>query len=442
MNPASLAEKFKESTSSDEKRILAEELVELNYYDKDLIRNYAKSLLDPEIGVRDISARGLINVPNEFQELASSFVSHLVCHENIEIRNLAGDILSNFGSNAVPPLIPYLEDENPDVRKFAIDIIGQVGEKKTIKTLIKLFSDEDINVSLAAIEAIGNIAYRNDDDSENFKELIEILTDFYDEEELKPQIINTLGKINRIDSINFLLNRLTIENDLFARITIIDSLALNAEDIETANNLLNLISEVPQDVQPIILKTVFAISNRTNSYIELPKHLRSVAYNSIMDEDKEISDAGLIALGRSYNIDDIPFLIKKVFENDAEEQVYIISNLITYSDNEVLTFFYKSFFDSLKDVRSFSVVDFISQLLALDIDIEEQKEAIIISSVLECIFNKNIGDQVEILEIMYNFDENQTSMILQEIYLGTDADTQKSIEEAVKQTNYSLIQKP
>ncbi|MCU0695427.1 MAG: HEAT repeat domain-containing protein [Myxococcaceae bacterium] len=70
-------------------------------------------------------------------------------------RNAAATALSHLGGVAVAPLVRLLRDVDPDQRKFAADILGELGLEAASPALIDALTDDDPNVRVAAAEALG-----------------------------------------------------------------------------------------------------------------------------------------------------------------------------------------------------------------------------------------------------------------------------------------------
>ena len=112
------------ATDASVRRRTAEELIGLNLSDREVIVAFAKGLTDADKGVRDICALALERANNVPIPIRAEAVAPLITKEDIEVRNLAGDVLLKFGAAAVDALYPYLSDPKEDNRKFACDIIG------------------------------------------------------------------------------------------------------------------------------------------------------------------------------------------------------------------------------------------------------------------------------------------------------------------------------
>ncbi|WP_318258722.1 HEAT repeat domain-containing protein [Geobacter anodireducens] len=72
--------------------------------------------------------------------------------DNAGLRNSAVEVLEGLAGRAVPALLAHLKDDDRDVRKFVVDILGTIGDRSSIPALIDALDDPDPNVSAAAAE--------------------------------------------------------------------------------------------------------------------------------------------------------------------------------------------------------------------------------------------------------------------------------------------------
>ena len=70
-------------------------------------------------------------------------------------RNTCMEALIRVGSQAVPFISSLLEDEDPDVRKFGVDILGNIDDLRTFEPLLRALEDAEENVAAAAAEYLG-----------------------------------------------------------------------------------------------------------------------------------------------------------------------------------------------------------------------------------------------------------------------------------------------
>lgn len=94
----------------------------------------------------------------ELDEAAvEGLVGLLASPDNAGLRNSAVEALERLGSAAVPALLRHIDVEDRDVRKFIIDILGNIADRSCITALVGALRDHDANVSAAAAENLGKI---------------------------------------------------------------------------------------------------------------------------------------------------------------------------------------------------------------------------------------------------------------------------------------------
>jgi HEAT repeat protein len=82
-------------------------------------------------------------------------------HENADVRNAAMEVYRELGPRAFPSLTCLLKDADPEVRLFAVNILSEIAEKKSLPLLFFAIRDKDVNVRAAAAEAMGRIGDRS-----------------------------------------------------------------------------------------------------------------------------------------------------------------------------------------------------------------------------------------------------------------------------------------
>ena len=98
------------------------------------------------------------------------------------------EVLVSLGQAAVPVLHEALHDEDPAVRGYVIEILGEIGDKSSADALHLALQDKNANIRLQAAAALGSLAHP---DSAVF--LADILGD--PELKVRIQVIRSLGKI-------------------------------------------------------------------------------------------------------------------------------------------------------------------------------------------------------------------------------------------------------
>lgn len=120
--------------------------------------------------------------------IIEEIVELLASHDNAGLRNSAVEALQRLGRLAVPVLCGHGEDLDHDVRKFVLDILGNIGDAAAVPVMVKALGDPDPNVSAAAAENLGKIG-----DTGAVPHLVEALgkTDIW----LRFTILDALGRI-------------------------------------------------------------------------------------------------------------------------------------------------------------------------------------------------------------------------------------------------------
>jgi len=91
------------------------------------------------------------------RELIGEVVELLHAEENVGLRNAAVEILVRLGRDAVPLLLDRISCPDHDVRKFIVDILGEIDDPQAVPALLNALQDEDNNVVAAAAENLGKL---------------------------------------------------------------------------------------------------------------------------------------------------------------------------------------------------------------------------------------------------------------------------------------------
>jgi HEAT repeat protein len=75
--------------------------------------------------------------------------------DNAGLRNSAAEAVIRLGSASASPLIKMVQDQDADVRKFVIDVMGAIGDPVFVPVLLQALKDSDVNVASAAAEQLG-----------------------------------------------------------------------------------------------------------------------------------------------------------------------------------------------------------------------------------------------------------------------------------------------
>lgn len=385
---------LKSSGDPSVRRDAAESIALVEDFGAEEIEALAAGLLDSDKGINDICFRALASVGSDLQALAAGYLAPFMEHRNIEKRNLAGDLLMGYGPDAVKPLLPYLREGDMDVRKFACDIIGNIGTADHLQFLYELANDDDINVVSSSFEAMGNI--RSD------VALSHLFNHYEKNEDLKPVIIDAIGKIGGERAQRFLIDKMIDEEDIFLKIACIDALALGGEDVSICDNLMAELPNASEEIQVIILKTIFAVAFRLEHKITLPGELRYVAHKALFDDDEDIRGAGLLALGQFYIEDDVPPLVSMLSQSDNDTRQMILYNLLANSDENVNRSFFE--FYSNKALPDGSGWEFLGLLPILWDYGEETNKRITIYTLVNLILDNPGINSIETIDFLIKLD--------------------------------------
>ncbi len=91
-------------------------------------------------------------------EVVAALVTALEETVNIGLRNAAVEALVAIGPDALSATVGALPRLDADARKLAIEVLGGVADLRCTAVLSRALEDEDVNVRVAAAEALGNAA--------------------------------------------------------------------------------------------------------------------------------------------------------------------------------------------------------------------------------------------------------------------------------------------
>ncbi len=106
--------------------------------------------------VRKTAVNVIVNYP-DYKSAITILINALYDAENVGRRTSAIEALVRIGEKTVADLVEACQTYDPDVRKFVLDILGEIGSKRALPLLLKIIEDQDENVRLAAVEALGKI---------------------------------------------------------------------------------------------------------------------------------------------------------------------------------------------------------------------------------------------------------------------------------------------
>jgi HEAT repeat protein len=144
-----------QSADAEERR---EAVIDLGRSGSGAVLLLFRALGDTDWRVRKTAVEALVHIGGS--GVTAQLIKTLSRHDNAGARNGAIEALVHIGTGAVDDLLPMLDDIDADVRKFIIDILGDIRDRRAVPGLIKALQDGDENVRVAAAEALGKIRDR------------------------------------------------------------------------------------------------------------------------------------------------------------------------------------------------------------------------------------------------------------------------------------------
>jgi HEAT repeat protein len=217
-------------------------------------------------------------------------------HDNAGLRNSAVETLERLGRLAIPCLSRHVCDDDHDVRKFVIDIMGSIGDPAPVPLLISALDDADPNVSAAAAENLGKIG-----DPRGIPPLVQALgkNDIW----LSYTILEALGKIGR--PLPMAVISPLVETNLLKK-AVFDCLGA-VGDAEAIPLLMEGLKERVRNAREAAVLAIFKVSGRLNGEAQRQLHgqLRELAGSPFVDglltsfetAEKPLKEALVLLLG-------------------------------------------------------------------------------------------------------------------------------------------------
>lgn len=198
---------------------------ELSNGDERAVYPLIKALRDESTAVQEAATQSLIFLGSEDRFLINSgevityMVVPLLREEEAYLRNTALLIIKEIGHRSPELIYKLLKDKDPDIRKFALDLIADIKTGFDGERIIPLLNDPNGNVRAAAAHALGELRYM-----EAIPALVERLQD---EEWVVFYVLQALAQLQAVDAIDK-IGELLLSTD---------SLLIKSEAIETLRKL-------------------------------------------------------------------------------------------------------------------------------------------------------------------------------------------------------------
>lgn len=284
------------------------------------------ALMDQNPGVQQAAIDILVDIASP--AVVSSVIPLLRDELSAPLRNMAVEILSRTGAHDVESIARLLREENTDVRRFAADILGVIGDKRSTSPLITALKDENPNVRSSAANSLGMIG-----DRAAITPLIESLETEKDEWVIFSEI-EALGKVGDEAIIGPLTQFLEGGSEplMLASIEALKGFRVPA----VANTLVNLLDAANEEVRGEVLKILVDMLEICSDCFpergmldKLTGHLLS----ALVDGDEEVKYAAVKGVGLIRERRAVKILISILRDLDSgipedEEKVICIYNAL------------------------------------------------------------------------------------------------------------------
>lgn len=298
-------------------RLAALESISFEADDSTAARAASTLLADSDPGVREQAAHLLESLATI--EAANLTVPYIASN-NITVRNLAGEVLVKIGQPSITALASSIDDDDHDVRKFAIDVLAQLPAQELASRIAERLEDEDDNVVLAAVDALGDLG------ASQFGEALHAL---YERVPLaRPGIVAALGAFGR-DADLKLLEKALIDEDPVVQYSAAEALA-KQEDPEVLALLLRKVGQVDPMARPVVLSSIVSFYESHVYLAEpLPESIKGLLIEMLDDMDVEYRCAAARGLRYFLDGETVSGLLKRAGQDDTLD-VEMFKTLSTY----------------------------------------------------------------------------------------------------------------
>jgi len=185
------------------------------------------------------------------KDFIGEVIELLHAEENAGLRNAAVEILGRMGRSTVPMLIEHARCPDHDVRKFIIDILGDIAAPEAVPVLTVGLEDTDCNVRAAAAENLGKLRAR---------EAVPALLKAMQLPDLLLQF-TILDALSRIAAPVTLSELLPYKDEKLLRKALIDCLG-KAGDASAVPELVSALTDTMRNVRESAILAIVDIYNR------------------------------------------------------------------------------------------------------------------------------------------------------------------------------------
>ncbi len=294
------------------------------------IETLLKDLVSTEWWVRSRAINDLLRYPED--EYLPFLEKALRDHENANLRNASMECYTALSSRSLPSLRRLIVDEDPEVRLFATNLLGDIADSGAVPALMNALKDPDCNVRIASAEALGKV--RDPGAVNVLREALE------DEPWVAMSAIKALGEIGGDGALKA----------LYPCLEKAESRGLAFDAIEKAGDehaIRYLTPFVDRDeMRELALRAVVNIADKRGIRL-MPEYFMNMT-PLLMElqgsQDPEVKRAAFIALAWAGDPEGLPFLIDAL--NDEDLQEYAIKGVLGIGKKAV-----PEIIDALKNIE-------------------------------------------------------------------------------------------
>ncbi len=326
--------------NSDEavRREAAEDLVFTE--DSNAIDLLHQLLLDENKGVREAAGEALLRRGNQSgaEQLVENFAN-----PRIEVRNQATWLLIDMGEPVLEYVFPALTHPDHDVRKFAADVIGEIGSEIGVVPLVDSIGDVDSNVGFSVVEALGKIG--------SDIALDELESAFKKYPNIRPTIVETLGKLKNPNAIGVVKDGLQDEDPLVV-FAITEAFGEIGGEDEIAP-LEKLIEESEGYIKSIAITSLIKIANKTDKEPRI--NLLSAPYisefNRAAESNREVADFAKRMISELSSQSRIKELLQSFPNLNSEIKTVVLDSIREQKSDQTIEITYSALTDSSPQVK-------------------------------------------------------------------------------------------
>lgn len=369
-------------------------------------------------------------VSNRFPSLPSYLVKY-ISSKDISVRNLAGEVLIQYGLLSVDSVIKFIEESDNDLDiKFAADILAINAHPKVEAAFFDLLKrTSNDNVIISCIEGLGQ---------NKSASAVEQLKQLYSKKDIfKPYVIDALKKIETKESFEF-IKECYDDPDLLVKYNVIESLGIIGDE-DTYFFLINELQKAEDSLAQPIIESIFKLQSKYG--FELPYNEKIKRAVLLLLNQNEIENIKVVIQYLSSDEDpEILYEILRYYGKD-EEVDFIIYKKILNDIHTSLTIFPLILASNPKNLVN--LLSLINLVLENNSDIVSSTNKILlhkmIDSVSRCLTHSDEMVRLISVEILFKLDLETALILLDDEFLNVNFWIKYRLLEMVETFNHPKI---